>query len=249
MAKKQRNNLSSIPVLLKDATINRYENEILHHVNLEINPGDMVYITGPVGSGKSSLLEVLYGELPLFQGEGSVLGFDLTRLKQKTRQAMRRRMGIVFQSDAQLLYDRSVDKNLEFVLRATGKYEKSTCKSLIHQALEKVGMAGKGYRMPHELSGGEAERVCIARALIVMPDLIILDEPTSGLDRATGLAIGQLVAEIARSGTAVVMSTHNAELIRHIPARTYCINSETRTLDLVNQDKNSISSDFNYLPS
>lgn len=232
---KQKTIAPSTPVILKGVTVRRYENEILRNVDLEINAGDLVYITGPVGCGKSSLLELIYGELPLTEGLGSVLGYDLSRLKRKQRQTMRRQMGIVFQSQDQLLYDRNVEKNLDFVLRSTGKKDKADRKILIQNVLDKVGMSGKGYRMPHELSGGEAERICIARALIVSPDLVILDEPTSGLDSVTAFAIGKLIRDIANTGTAVLMSTHNEELIVKIPSRTYTVDTSLRCLKLINK--------------
>lgn len=225
---------TSQPILLKGVSVRRDEQTILQDVNLELQPRDMVYITGPVGCGKSSLLELIYGELKHVEGTASVLGYNLAKLSLKHRQAMRRRLGIVFQSSDQLLYDRNVDKNLDFVLRSTGIKDRIERRQRIEEVLKKVGMQGKGYRHPHELSGGEAERVCIARALIVNPSLIILDEPTTGLDYETAMEIGQLIKEIAEMGTAVLMSTHNEELVRNIPARTYHINPATRKLELVN---------------
>lgn len=233
MTKRKRTPLTTIPVSLEGVTVRRDENEILRDVSLEIHSGDLVYITGPVGSGKSSLLELIYGELKHTEGVASVLGYDLSHLKIKQRQAMRRRMGIVFQSQDQLLYDRNVEKNLDFVLCSTGVKDRRERKQRIDEALEKVGMKGKGYKLSHELSGGEAERICIARALIVNPSLVVLDEPTSGLDAETAMAIGNLVKSIANSGTAVIMSTHNEDLIAKIPSRTYRVDPVARKLELI----------------
>ncbi len=247
MPQKKATSLPSSPVSLQDVTICRHENEILHGVNLEIKAGDLIYITGPVGSGKSSLLELIYGELKHTQGKAYVLGYDLSKLKLKQRQAMRRRMGIVFQSSDQLLYDRNVEKNLDFVLRSTGTKDRVERKQRIEEALRKVGMSGKGYRMAHELSGGEAERICIARALIVNPSLIILDEPTKGLDSETAHSIGQLIKSIADMGTAVLMSTHNEELVAAIPSTTYRIDSSARTLRLLGEERNRQDEENTFL--
>lgn len=233
MKRKRQPTFTNKAVELVNVTVRRYENEILRDVSLELGTGDLVYITGPVGCGKSSLLELIYGELPHTEGTASVLGYDLHRLKIRQRQAMRRRIGIVFQSDDQLLYDRNIEKNLDFVLRATGIKDKIERRQRIEEALKKVGMSGKGYRLVHELSGGEAERVCIARALIVNPSLIVLDEPTTGLDYETGIEIGLLIKKIADNGTPVLMSTHNEDLIRKVPSRTYRVNVQKRTLELI----------------
>ncbi|MBB6276304.1 cell division ATP-binding protein FtsE [Porphyromonas circumdentaria] len=229
MAKKV--STSTSPVFLENVSVKRYENELLQNVTFRLEAGDFAYLTGPVGAGKSSLLELLYGELPLLEGgEASVLGYDLRKLNIRKRQAMRRRMGIVFQSQDQLLYDRNVTKNLDFVLRATSKVDKKERVVRIEEALAQVGMSGKGYKMPYELSGGEAERICIARALVVRPDLILMDEPTAGLDPETSLAIGQLMKQIASEGTTVLMATHNYELMKQLPATTYTIDPKSRTL-------------------
>lgn len=229
MARKKETSTS--PIDLQGVTIARDENEVLQNINLRMESGEFAYLTGPIGGGKSSLLEFLYGELPVLSGERAyVLGFDLAHLSIAQRQAMRRRMGIVFQSQDQLLYDRSVAKNLDFVLRATCKADKKERELRIEEALEKVKMTGKGYKMPHELSGGEAERICIARALIVRPDLILMDEPTSGLDPETSIALGKLMQEIAAGGTTVLMATHNYQLMRQLPATTFAIETAKRTL-------------------
>lgn len=224
---------TAIPLRLVDVTIRRDENEILRHINLEVYAGSLVYIMGPVGCGKSSLLELVYGELPHTEGEAEVLGYNLSKLKIRQRQAMRRHMGIVFQSQDQLLYDRNVEENLDFVLRSIGIKDSLERKRRIEEVLQKVDMQGKGYRMPHELSGGEAERICIARALIVNPSLIVLDEPTTGLDAETALSIGRLIQSIVESGTAVLMSTHNEDLVSNYPSETYRVDPSTRTLNRV----------------
>ena len=215
---------------LQDVSIRRREMEILRHVNFTLDKGELVYLTGGVGAGKSTLLATLYGELPAEGGTARVLGYNLHHLRLSKRQEMRRKMGIVFQSDRQLLYDRSVRENLNFVLRATTKLSKRERTERIDYGLEQVKMEGKGYRYPHELSGGEAARVSIARALIVHPQLILMDEPTNGLDNDTTLAIGQMIREIARRDVAVVVTTHNAYLLKHLPALTYYIDPQTATL-------------------
>lgn len=223
--------VSVSPIFFENVSVKRYENELLNSVTFRMEAGDFAYLTGPVGAGKSSLLELLYGELALTDGgQASVLGYDLSKLNVRRRQAMRRRMGIVFQSQDQLLYDRSVTKNLDFVLRATSKIDKKERALRIEEALNQVGMTGKGYKMPYELSGGEAERICIARALVVRPDLILMDEPTAGLDPETSLSIGSMMKQIASKGTTVLMATHNYELMKQLPATTYTINPQTRTL-------------------
>lgn len=223
---------TSLHILLEDVQVCRHENQLLQNVNMHLAPGEFAYLTGPVGAGKSSLLELLYGELAHKEGTAIVLGYNLKNIKRSKRQELRRRMGIVFQSSAQLLYDRNVEANLDFVLRATTKLSHNERLQKVQEALNKVGMPGKGYKMPHELSGGEAERICIARTIIMKPSLILMDEPTAGLDQETALSIGKLVKSIAEEGASVLMATHNTELMKALPAPTYCINSESRTLSL-----------------
>lgn len=218
---------------LQGVTVSRYEHEVLRGVDLSLDAGDFAYLTGPVGSGKSTLLELLYGELPPRAGAAKVLDYDLNHLTVKKRQALRRSMGIVFQSQAQLLYNYTVRGNLDFVLRAVGMKRREERTARIEEALRQVGMEGKHYKYPHELSGGEAERVCIARALVVRPRLILLDEPTTGLDYETSLLIGQLIHSLASKGVAILMSTHNEGLIEAIPATRYHINQESRTLERI----------------
>ena len=164
---------------LQGVTVSRNEHELLRDVTLSLEAGDFAYLTGPVGSGKSSLLEILYGELAPKGGVAKVLDYNLHRMSVRQRQALRRSLGIVFQSQAQLLYNYTVQGNLDFVLRAVGVKKREQRATRIEEALAQVGMEGKHYKYPHELSGGEAERICIARALVVRPRLILLDEPTT----------------------------------------------------------------------
>ena len=196
----------------------REENIILQDVHFELNRGEFLYVIGKVGSGKSSLLKTLYCEMPLVNGTGIILGYDLRRIKNKEIPHLRRRIGIVFQ-DFQLLTDRSVFKNLDFVLRATGWKDRQKRKERIEEVLCQVDMLKKGYKMPHELSGGEQQRIVIARALLNSPDLILADEPTGNLDPETGKQIVQLLHSISGNGTAVIMTTHNYPLVQNFPGR------------------------------
>lgn len=218
---------------LQGVTVSRNEHELLRDVTLSLKAGDFAYLTGPVGSGKSSLLEILYGELVPKGGVAKVLDYNLHRMSVRQRQALRRSLGIVFQSQAQLLYNYTVQGNLDFVLRAVGVKKREQRATRIEEALAQVSMEGKHYKYPHELSGGEAERICIARALVVRPRLILLDEPTTGLDSETSLLIGQLIQSLAREGVAVLMSTHNETLIQELPATRYHIDLESRTLERI----------------
>jgi cell division transport system ATP-binding protein len=181
---------------------------VLSDVNLEINEGEFIYLIGKTGTGKSSLLKTLYGELPLTEGSGSVGEFDLRKLKRKQIPFLRRKLGIVFQ-DFQLLTDRSVAENLIFVMKATGWKDKVKMKARIDEVLDKVGLSTKSFKMPYELSGGEQQRVAIARALINDPMLILADEPTGNLDPETSENILKLLAEISNSGRAILMATHD----------------------------------------
>lgn len=203
---------------LEDAEICREENVILQHANLTLRNGEFVYVIGKVGSGKSSLLKSLYCEIPLRAGEARLLEYDLCRIKRREIPYLRRKLGIVFQ-DFQLLTDRSVIKNLEFVLKATGWKKRVEIKERIEQVLCQVGMQNKGYKMPHELSGGEQQRIAIARSLLNTPSLILADEPTGNLDPETGGQIVRLLHDICREGTAVIMTTHNYTLVHAYPAR------------------------------
>ncbi len=192
---------------------------ILSDIDLEVHEGEFVYLIGRVGSGKSSLLKTLYAELQLLQGEGEVVGFDLRCLKRKDIPYLRRRIGIVFQ-DYQLLTDRNVFLNLYDVMRATGWKEEAAIRKRIDEVLQLVQLENKSYKMPFELSGGEQQRLVIARALLNSPKLLLADEPTGNLDPVTADGILELFREIAALGCAVVMSTHNTALIEEYPART-----------------------------
>jgi cell division transport system ATP-binding protein len=198
--------------------LNREENVILHDVNLTVNRGDFLYVIGKVGSGKSTLLKSIYADIPIEKGEASVFEYNLYNIKRKYVPYLRRKIGIVFQ-DFQLLIDRSVEKNLEFVLRATGWKNKTIIKDRINEVLIQVGMQNKTYKMPHELSGGEQQRVVIARALLNSPPLILADEPTGNLDPETGSQIVTLLHSISQKGTAVVMSTHNMSIVQAFHGR------------------------------
>ena len=203
---------------LENVEICREENRVLHDACLTLRNGEFVYVIGKVGSGKSSLLKSLYCEIPILRGEARIMDYNLTKMKRKDIPYLRRKLGIVFQ-DFQLLTDRSVSKNLEFVLKATGWKKKSEIRERIDNVLFQVGMQDKGYKMPHELSGGEQQRIVIARALLNDPALILADEPTGNLDPETSGQIVQLLHDICRKGTAVVMTTHNYTLVHNYPAR------------------------------
>lgn len=209
---------NNILLQLEHVGICRNENVVLQDASFALDPGEFVYVIGKVGSGKSSLLKALYCEIPLQSGEGRLLGYDLTRIKRKDIPYLRRKLGIVFQ-DFQLLTDRSVIKNLEFVLKATGWRNKADIERRIDEVLSQVGMQNKGYKMPHELSGGEQQRVVIARALLNTPDIILADEPTGNLDPEISGQIVQLLHDICKKGTAVIMTTHNYTLVHNYPAR------------------------------
>ena len=206
----------------------RYENvsicqqglEILEGINFELNKGEFVYLIGKVGSGKTSFLKTIYGELDIHSGEAEVMGYNLRTMKQKHIPDLRRRLGIVFQ-DFQLLTDRTVHANLEFVLRATGWKNKVDIHMRIEEVLEQVGMSGKGYKMPNELSGGEQQRIVIARAILNKPELILADEPTGNLDVETGQRIVELLKEICAQGSAILMITHNLSMLSEYPGKVY----------------------------
>ena len=194
--------------------------EILEGVNFELNQGEFVYLIGKVGSGKTSFLKTIYGELEIQSGEAEVMGYNLCTIKQKHIPDLRRRLGIVFQ-DFQLLTDRTVHANLEFVLRATGWKNKVDIHTRIEEVLEQVGMSGKGYKMPNELSGGEQQRIVIARAILNKPELILADEPTGNLDVETGHYIVKLLKEICAQGSAILMITHNLNTLAEYPGKVY----------------------------
>ena len=209
----------SEPIIeIKNASIFQRENLVLSGVNLTLHKGEFIYLIGRTGSGKSSLLKTLYGELPARDGTFRVAGYDLTKLKRKDIPYLRRKIGIVFQ-DFQLLFDRSVEKNLEFVLGATGWTERAEISRRIDEVLAKVGLADKRKSMPHQMSGGEQQGVAIARALLNEPDLILADEPTGNLDPDTTLEVMKLLRNISENGTAVLMATHNYTLMQKYPSR------------------------------
>lgn len=207
-------------VSYKGVELLRKEHVVLKDVNLTIDPGELVYLMGRVGSGKSSLLKTFYAEVPIVQAaEAKVFDYDLTKIKRREIPYLRRSMGIVFQ-DFQLLTDRNVHENLMFVLKATGWKDKDEREKRIEEVLTEAGMLNKSYKMPHELSGGEQQRVVIARAMLNRPKLILADEPTGNLDPENGEMIVKRLHEIAAGGTAVIMATHNTGLVEKYPGRT-----------------------------
>lgn len=203
-----------------DVEIHQQELCVLNDVNLELHKGEFVYLVGKVGSGKTSLLKTFYGELDIASGKAEVLGYDMLHIKRKHIPQLRRKLGIVFQ-DFQLLTDRTVYDNLEFVLRATGWKSKGEIKDKIEEVLNLVGMSNKGYKLPNELSGGEQQRIVIARAVLNSPEIILADEPTGNLDSETGHAIAELLHGISEAGALVVMTTHNLQLLREFPGKVY----------------------------
>jgi len=205
-------------IRLKNVDIYQQKHLVLSNVNLEIKQGEFLYLIGQSGTGKSSLLKIIYGDLYIANGDGLVAGFDLRKLHDNDVPFLRRKLGIVFQ-DFHLLNDRTVEKNLEFVLKATGWTDKKLIADRMLDVLEKVGLRSKLHKMPHELSGGEQQRVVIARALLNNPEIILADEPTGNLDPATSEEIVLLLRDIASSGTAVLMATHDYQIIRNMPSR------------------------------
>jgi len=202
----------------KGVEVCQLEQVVLQDVNLTVGEGEFVYLLGKVGSGKSSLMKTIYAELPIKKGSATVLDYDLLHIRRKQIPYLRRKIGIVFQ-DFQLLTDRSVEENLLFVLKATGWKDKTVMKSHINDILQQVGMENKAYKMPHQLSGGEQQRVVIARALLNSPQIILADEPTGNLDPETGAGIMDLLHGICQAGTTVVMSTHNMNWVKQYPGR------------------------------
>ncbi len=210
----------SSPVLkISNAAIYQRENLILSDVNVTINPGDFVYLIGKTGSGKSSFMKTLYGDLPLTEGNGEIVGFTLNGLKEKNIPFLRRKLGVVFQ-DFKLLNDRTVNENLKFVLKATGWKDKAAMANKIDSVLDKVGMKSKGFKNPFQLSGGEQQRVAIARALLNDPELILADEPTGNLDPQTSVEIMEVLQEINKNGNTILMATHDYALLLKYPSKT-----------------------------
>ncbi|MBO7523092.1 MAG: ATP-binding cassette domain-containing protein [Bacteroidales bacterium] len=219
---------------LKNCQIWQQDNLVLKDVNFTVKKGEYLYLIGKVGSGKTSLIKTINAQIPLVEGEGNVAGYDLSSLKEKDIPFLRRKLGIVFQ-DFQLLIDRSVNDNLEFVLKATGWKDPDAIKQRISDVLDKVGLGLKGYKMPHQLSGGEQQRVVIARALLNDPEIILADEPTGNLDPDTGEGIIKLLQEISETGRAVIVTTHNQTILKKFPART--MKCENGKLTEVNNDE------------
>ena len=212
--------MSEIVVKLENVNIYQSGNLILQAVNFEVQKGEFVYLVGKTGTGKSSLLKTLYGEITLTEGEGKVVGFDLKEMDWKKLPFLRRNLGIVFQ-DFQLLTDRNVHENLRFVLKATGWQDEQLINQKINDVLAKVGLQNKGFKMTFEMSGGEQQRVDIARALLNSPKLILADEPTGSLDPETSDEIMQILFQIAKEdGTAIVMATHDFMVVNKFPSRT-----------------------------
>lgn len=206
-------------IRLDKISIFQKHNMVLNNISLSVDKGEFVYLIGKTGSGKSSLLKTLYAELPLTQGEANVAGFNLINIKRKEIPFLRRKLGIVFQ-DFQLLTDRSINENLLFVLKATGWKNKEDMQKRVQEVLEKVRLGTKGFKMPHELSGGEQQRISIARALLNDPELILADEPTGNLDPETSEDIMNTLLDISKNGRAVIIATHDIMMFNKFPSRT-----------------------------
>ncbi len=204
---------------LKNININHDDKNILSDISLSIKKGEFIYLIGKTGSGKSSLLKILYGNIRILDGDGSVAGINLVKIKEKEIPFLRRKLGIVFQ-DFKLLSDRSIKKNLEFVLRATDWKDKKKIEDRIQKVLEKVKLQNTENKFPHELSGGEQQRIAIARALLNKPELILADEPTGNLDPATSAEIMEVFKKINKSGTTILIATHDYDIISKFPAKT-----------------------------
>lgn len=219
-----------------DVEVCQQEQIVLSNINLEINNGEFIYLLGKVGSGKSTLLKSFYNEIPINAGNAVVLDYYLNKIKRKDVAALRRKTGIVFQ-DFQLLIDRTVNQNLEFVLKATGWKDKNAIADQIHHVLKQVGMQTKGYKMPHQLSGGEQQRIVIARSLLNSPEIILADEPTGNLDPNTGKDIMDVLYAIRKSGTTIVVATHNLSWVDMYAGRVL-ICEDGKLLDVTNEVEN-----------
>jgi len=227
----------------KNVDVYQETQEVLTDVTFTIDEGEFVYVIGKVGSGKSSLIKTLYGELPIHGGEATVMDFDLCSLKSKNLPQLRRKLGVIFQ-DFQLLTDRTVDANLRFVLQATGWKQKTDIDTRIQEVLDLVGMSTKGYKLPSELSGGEQQRIAIARSILNFPKLILADEPTGNLDAETSKLITELLHKIVKEqGATVVMITHNLNLLDMFPGRVFeC--KERALIEVENSDITNVEKDI-----
>ena len=211
--------MSNSVLSLKNASIYQGNSLILSEVNVDINKGEFVYLIGKTGSGKSSFMKTLYGDIQLTEGEGAIVDYNLRTLEEKDIPFLRRKLGIIFQ-DFKLLPDRTVNENLSFVLKATGWKDKKEMSTRIEEVLDKVGMKSSGYKFPHELSGGEQQRVAIARALLNNPELILADEPTGNLDPQTSVEVMKVLQDINKNGNTILMATHDYALLLKYPSKT-----------------------------
>ena len=211
--------MSNTVLSLKNASIYQGNSLILSDVNVDISKGEFVYLIGKTGSGKSSFMKTLYGDLQLTEGEGFIVDYNLRTLKEKDIPYLRRKLGIIFQ-DFKLLPDRTVNENLSFVLKATGWKDKKEMEVKIEQVLDKVGMKTSGFKFPHELSGGEQQRVAIARALLNDPELILADEPTGNLDPQTSVEVMKVLLDINKNGNTILMATHDYAMLLKYPSKT-----------------------------
>lgn len=211
--------MSNTILELKNAAIYQRESLILSEVDVEVNKGDFVYLIGKTGTGKSSFMKTLYGDLPLTEGEGTIVDYNLRTLKEKDIPFLRRKLGVVFQ-DFKLLTDRNIKDNLLFVLKATGWKDQKAMEHKIDEVLDKVGMKSKGFKFPYQLSGGEQQRVAIARALLNDPELILADEPTGNLDPQTSVEVMEVLQDISKNGKTILMATHDYALLLKYPSKT-----------------------------
>jgi len=211
--------MSETILTLKNVAIYQRESLILSEVNVNINKGEFVYLIGKTGTGKSSFMKTLYGDIPLKEGQGEIVGMDLQKLKEKQIPYLRRKLGVVFQ-DFKLLNDRNVKQNLEFVLKATGWKDKGEMENKIDKVLRKVGMQTKNFKFPYQLSGGEQQRIAIARALLNDPELILADEPTGNLDPQTSVEVMEVLQELNKNGNTILMATHDYALLLKYPSKT-----------------------------
>lgn len=211
--------MSNHVLRLKDAAIYQGDNLVLSDVSVSVDKGEFVYLIGKTGTGKSSFMKTLYGDLPLKEGEGDIVGYDLATLKENDIPFLRRKLGVVFQ-DFKLLNDRTVSNNLLFVLTATGWKDKTAMENKINEVLDKVDMKTKAFKYPYQLSGGEQQRVAIARALLNDPELILADEPTGNLDPQTSVEVMEVLREINKNGNTILMATHDYALLLKYPSKT-----------------------------